>query len=101
MAATTLAIIVICVLAGTYLYVMALCNLCDLYARRKQEKQEEEEKRRKKELKLARDQAEMRRKQEMERRKQLARARTQNRRNVTRQAPRETAGPQAARAAQT
>jgi biopolymer transport protein ExbB/TolQ len=101
MGATTLAVIVICVLAGTYLYVMALCHLCDVYARRKQEKQEEEERRRKKELKLALEQVEMRRKQEMGRRKQLARARTQKQRNVTRQAPRKTAGPQAARAAQT
>lgn len=71
------AIGILCAIVGTYLYVMGLCYLCDLYELRKRKKQAEEEKRRKEELRRALDEAEMRRKTQIERRKQLARGRNQ------------------------
>ena len=75
MGAITIAALVICSIAITYLYVMGLCYLCDLYTLSKQKKQEAAEKRRKEELRLAREQAEMKREQDMELRKQRIKAR--------------------------
>ena len=71
----TIAVIVICALAGTYLYVTGLCYICDLYSLQKEKKLKREEERRKEQLHLALEQAEAKRKEEMARRKQLARAR--------------------------
>lgn len=69
--------IALSVIVGTYLYVMGLCYLCDLYERKKLAKKEAEEKNRREELKRVIDETEMRRKAEMERRKKLAMARRQ------------------------
>jgi hypothetical protein len=75
MGATTIAVIVVCALAGTYLYVMGLCYLCDLYSLRKEKQKQEEEKKRKEQIKIALDHAEAKRKAEIARRKGLAKAR--------------------------
>jgi uncharacterized protein YaiL (DUF2058 family) len=75
MGAITIAVIVLCALAGTYLYVMGLCYLCDMYTLQKEKKREAEEKRRKERIRIALDQAEAKRKAEIARRKQLAKAR--------------------------
>lgn len=71
----TIAVLVVCGIAVTYLYVMGLCYLCDLYTLRQKKKQEAAERRRKAELQMARYQAEARRKQDIELRKKLAKAR--------------------------
>ena len=71
----TIAVIVICALAGTYLYVTGLCYICDLYSLQKAKKLKKDEERRKEQLRLALEQAETKRKEEIARRKQLARAR--------------------------
>ena len=75
MGAMTIAVIVICALAGTYLYVTGLCYICDLYSLQKAKKLKKAEERRKEQLHIALEQAEARRKEEIARRKQLARAR--------------------------
>lgn len=75
MGAMTIAVIVVCALAGTYLYVMGLCYLCDLYSLQKEKKKEAEEKKRKEHIRIALDQAAERRKAEIARRKQLMKAR--------------------------
>ena len=46
MGATMIAVFVVCALAGTYLYVMALCYLADLYSQRKENLKQEAEKKR-------------------------------------------------------
>lgn len=70
-------VIALSAIAGIYLYVMALCHLCDVYERKKLAKQEAEEKRRKEELKRVIEESELRRKMEIERRKKMAEARRQ------------------------
>jgi predicted membrane protein len=70
-----LAIFALCAVAFTYMYVMALCYLCDMYERKKQVKQEEAEKRRKELLRQAFDQADVKRREDIERRKRLAETR--------------------------
>lgn len=69
----TVGIIALCGLAGSYLYVMGLCYICDVYERNKQKKQQELEKKRKEELKFAVEQAELKRKQELKARKERRR----------------------------
>jgi uncharacterized membrane protein len=77
MGATTIAVLVVCALAATYLYVMALCYLADLYTQRKENLKQKAEKERKEILRQALDAAEMKRKKEEQRRRQLARERKQ------------------------
>ena len=77
MGAMTIAVIVVCALAGTYLYVTGLCYICDLYSLQKEKKLKKEEERHKEQLRIALEQSEARRKEEIERRKQLARAKRQ------------------------
>ena len=89
---------IVCAIVGTYLYVMGLCYLCDLYEAKKQRKQQEEEKRRKEELRRAVDEAEMRRKAETERRRRMADARKQRSRHAP-QRPSGNSGRQVRRAA--
>jgi len=75
MGAMTIVVLVLCCFVLTYLYVMGLCYLCDLYSLKQEKKREEAEKRRKEELRAALDHVEMRRKEEVERRKRLAKER--------------------------
>jgi predicted Holliday junction resolvase-like endonuclease len=77
MRAATIGIIGLLVLVCTYLYVMALCYLCDHYERKQNSKREAEEKRRKQELQRAIDETELRRRAELERRKRVAEERRQ------------------------
>ena len=77
MGATTIAVIVVCALAGTYLYVMALCYLVDLYTERKENLKQKAEKERKERLRQALDAAELKRKKEVQHRRQLTKARNQ------------------------
>jgi predicted Holliday junction resolvase-like endonuclease len=77
MRATTAVIIILCVIVSTYLYVMALCYLCDLYEQRKLAKRDVEEKKRKEELQRAIAETEMRRQSEMDRRRRAAEERRQ------------------------
>ncbi len=72
MRAMIIVAIILGVLAGIYLYVMALCYLCDVYEQKKLAKQEAEEKRRREDLKRIIEETEMRRRAEMERRKKVA-----------------------------
>jgi hypothetical protein len=74
-----IAIFALCAVVGTYLYVMGLCYLCDLYEMKRQKKQEEEEKRRKEKLHQALDEAEKKRKAEARRRALMARTPKQQR----------------------
>ncbi len=76
MGAMTIVVLVLCGFVLTYLYVMGLCYLCDLYSLKQEKKREEAEKRRKKELRAALDHVEMKRKEEIERRKRLAKERS-------------------------
>jgi len=77
MKATTLGIIALFILVGTYLYVMAMCYLCDLYDRRQNVKREEEEKRRKRELQRVIEETELRKRADLERRRRAAEERRQ------------------------
>ena len=92
--AIAIGILALCAIAGTYFYVMALCNLVDLHEEKKIKKQQEKEKKRKEQLRLAAEHVEMRRKQETERRKRLIEAR---RRQGLQKPLRENARPHAAR----
>ena len=69
----TVGIIALCGLAGSYLYVMGLCYICDVYERNKRKKQQELEKKRKEELKLATEHAELKRKRAFEARRKRRR----------------------------
>ena len=77
MRATTVMIVILGVIVCTYLYVMALCYLCDVYEKRKLVKRDAEEKRRKEELHRAITETEMRRQAEMQRRMKAAEERRQ------------------------
>jgi type VI protein secretion system component VasK len=77
MRATTVVMVVLGVVVCTYLYVMGLCYLCDLYERRKLAKQDAEEKRHKEELHRAIAETEMRRQAEVQRRMKAAEERRQ------------------------
>lgn len=77
MGATTIVVVIVAALAGTYLYVMALCHLADLLAQRKEDLKQQAEIRRKEVLRQSLHEAEMRRKKEEERRRQLIRARNE------------------------
>ena len=77
MGATTIVVVIVAALVGTYLYVMALCHLADLLAQRKENLKQQAEIRRKEALRQAMDETEMRRKKEEERRRQLSRARNE------------------------
>jgi len=82
MRAITVGIIALCALAGTYLYVMGLCYICDVYERNKQKKQQELEKKRKQELRLAVEQAELKRKRALEARRERRRQSEEARRQM-------------------
>jgi predicted Holliday junction resolvase-like endonuclease len=77
MGAISIVLIILCVIVTTYLYVMGLCYLCDVYEQRKLAKRDAEEKRRKEELQRAIAETEMRRQTEVERRKRSAEERRQ------------------------
>ncbi|MBI4830644.1 MAG: hypothetical protein HY801_03630 [Candidatus Lindowbacteria bacterium] len=72
MRAMTWVVVGLCVVVATYMYVMALCYLCDLHEEKKRAKHEAEEKRRRQELQRAFEQVEMQRKHDVEQRKRLA-----------------------------
>jgi hypothetical protein len=78
----TMGIIAVCALAGTYLYVMGLCYICDLYERNKQKKHQKLEKKRKEELKLTAEQAEVKRKRDLEGRRERRRKMEEARRQM-------------------
>lgn len=77
MGATTIIVVIVAALVGTYLYVMALCQLADLLAQRKENLKQQAEKKRKEALRQSLHEAEMRRKKEEGRRRQLIRARNE------------------------
>ena len=77
MRATTVIFIILGVIVCTYLYVMALCYLCDIYEKRKLARRDVEEKKRKEELHRAIAETETRRQAEMQRRMKAAEERRQ------------------------
>ena len=77
MGAATIGIIALFILVCTYLYVMALCYLCDVYEKKQLAKRQGQEKKRKQELQRAIEETEMRRKTELERRKRVIEERRQ------------------------
>ncbi len=94
----TVGVIALSVIVGTYVYVMTLCYLCDLYEQKKEKRRLAEAEKRKEELRRARTQAEMRRTQQMERRKQLAKARREKGTRGTQHPSSGPAGPHTAHA---
>lgn len=87
MQATTVIVIVLGVIVVTYMYVMALCYLCDIYEKKKLAKRDAEEKRRKEELHRAIAETEMRRQAEMQRRMKAAEERRQRGTITAREVP--------------
>ncbi len=77
MGAAAIGVIALLLLVCTYLYVMGLCYLCDLYEKKQLAKRQDEENRRKQELQRVIEETEMKRKVELERRKRLAEERRQ------------------------
>ncbi len=79
MGTTMIAVLVVCALAGTFLYVMGLCYIADLYSQHKENLKQEAEKKRKELLGQALDAVEAKRKKEELRRRQMVRDRNQRR----------------------
>ncbi len=74
---TMVMLIILGVIGCTYMYVMALCYLCDVYERKKLAKQDAHEQRRKEEIHRAIAETEMRRQAETKRRIKAAEERRQ------------------------